>query len=120
MHVPTYTKPTMWGAVGGAIATIVLGFAWGGWVTGGSAEERAATSAEDAIVLAFTPLCIAKAGEQSERIRLLKQESGFKRADFVIEAGWVADVTEDYRSKVAEACASAVVRALDAPAVPAS
>src|SRR3954463_12110648 len=39
-----------WAAAAGAVATIVVGFAWGGWVTGGSAKrvaEAAPASARD-------------------------------------------------------------------------
>ena len=32
--------PLLYGAIGGAILTIIIGFAWGGWVTGGTAQER--------------------------------------------------------------------------------
>ena len=32
-------KPVLWGAIGGAIALSIIGFAWGGWVTGGTAQE---------------------------------------------------------------------------------
>jgi hypothetical protein len=36
MNVPEWIKPAIWGGVGGAIAAIVIGFSWGGWVTGGA------------------------------------------------------------------------------------
>ena len=35
MKFPTNTKPLLWGAVGGAAACMIVGFSWGGWVTGG-------------------------------------------------------------------------------------
>ena len=31
----------LWGAVGGAIVLAIIGFVWGGWVTGGTAQEMA-------------------------------------------------------------------------------
>ena len=34
-----------WAAAAGAVATIVVGFAWGGWVTGGSAKRMAEAAA---------------------------------------------------------------------------
>lgn len=114
MNVPEWVKPAVWGVVGGAIAAIVVGFFWGGWVTGGTAGEMAATSAEAAIVQAFTPLCVAKAEQQSEQLDLLKEESSWKRDDFVVEAGWVANVNEKYRADVAGACAKAILEAMEA------
>ena len=113
MQVPASVKPAIWGAIGGAVAAIVIGFSWGGWVTGRTAGTMATTSAQDATVLALTPLCVAKAEQQPEQLVLLKKES-WGRGDFVIKAGWVANVNEKYRSAVASACASALAEALDA------
>ncbi|HVG51604.1 MAG TPA: hypothetical protein VM867_08230, partial [Xanthobacteraceae bacterium] len=48
------------GAAGGVIATLVIGFYWGGWVTGGSAAEMAKKSANTALVSALAPICVDK------------------------------------------------------------
>ena len=61
------------------------------------------------------PLCVAKAEQQPEQLPLLKKESSYSRYDFVVKAGWVSDVAEKYRRDVAEACASTIVEAMDAP-----
>ena len=114
MQVPASVKPAIWGAIGGAVAAMIVGFVWGGWVTGGTAGKMVATSAEDASVLALTPLCVAKAEQQPEQLVLLKKASSYSRGDFVTKAGWVANVNEKYRSGVASACASALVEAMDA------
>ena len=114
MQVPASVKPAIWGAIGGAVAAIIIGFSWGGWVTGRTAGTMATTSAQDATVLALTPLCVAKAEQQPEQLVILKKESSWNRGDFVIKAGWVANVNEKYRSAVASACAAALVDALDA------
>ncbi len=114
MNVRESVKPAVWGMIGGAAAAIIIGFLWGGWVTGGTAGKMEAASAEAAIVLAFTPLCVAKAEQQPEQILLLKEESNWKRDDFVTKAGWVDNVSEKYRSAVAGACASTVVEGMKA------
>ena len=70
--------------------------------------------AESAIVQAFTPLCVVRAQEQPEQIALLMEESGSsQRASFVVEAGWVSNVNEDFQTKVARACALAIVEAME-------
>jgi hypothetical protein len=89
-------------------------FRLGGWVTARTAGEMAATSAQDASVLALTPVCVVKAEQQPEQLVLLKKESTWNRGSFVTKAGWVANVNEKYRSAVATACASALVEAMDA------
>ena len=110
-----WMKPAIWGAIGGAIAAMLIGFIWGGWVTGGTAGQMAATSAESAIVQAFTPLCVARAEQaQPDQLALLKETRSYQRDDFVVKAGWVDSVNEKYRSAVAEACASTVVEAMEA------
>ena len=114
MQVPASVKPAIWGAIGGAAAAMIIGFSWGGWVTGGTAGKMSATSAQDASVLALTPLCVAKAEQQPEQLVLLKKENSWSRDGFVTKAGWVANVNEKYRSAVASACASTLVEAMDA------
>jgi hypothetical protein len=92
---------------------MVIGFVWGGWVTGGTVGKMETASAETAIIQAFTPLCVAKAELQPEQLVLLKAESTYARDDFVIKAGWVANVSEKYRTAVARACAVAIVEAMN-------
>ena len=38
-------KRLLQGAVAGAVASMVIGFSWGGWVTGGTANRLAAERA---------------------------------------------------------------------------
>ena len=112
-----WVKPAVWGAVGGAVAAMIVGFAWGGWVTGGTADEMVSAGAEDAIVQAFTPLCVARAEQEPEQLALLMEEDNWQHDDFVIEAGWVPNVNERFQTEVARACASAIVEAMEAEPV---
>jgi hypothetical protein len=100
MKIPAQIKPAAWGAAGGAIAAMVIGFTWGGWVTGGTSEKNAREAAQTAV----------------EQLILLKKENFYSRHDFVVKAGWVSNVAEEYRRHVAESCASAIVEAADAAA----
>jgi hypothetical protein len=72
------------------------------------------TSAQNASVVALTPLCVAKGEQQPEQLVALKKEGSWNRGDFVTKAGWVSNVNEKYRSAVAIACASTLVEAMDA------
>ena len=49
-------KPVLMGAVGGAVALAIVGFSWGGWVTGGTAETMANKQAKSAMVAALAPM----------------------------------------------------------------
>lgn len=114
MIMPTSVKPAAWGSIGGAIAAIIIGFVWGGWVTGETAGEMATESAKTAIVRAFTPLCVTKAEQKPNQLVRLKETSYWERDDFVIEAGWVANVSEKYRSAVADSCAETIIEGMEA------
>jgi uncharacterized protein YcfJ len=117
MPIPAQVKPAVWGAIGGAIAAMIIGFVWGGWVTGGTSEKAATAAGKTAVVQAFVPICVAKAEQQPDQLTLLKQESSYSRTGFVTKAGWVDVVAENYRRDVAEQCATAIVEAMDAAAV---
>jgi hypothetical protein len=41
MNTPEWLKPGIYGAVIGAVFVGVVGFSWGGWVTGGTSNDRA-------------------------------------------------------------------------------
>jgi hypothetical protein len=109
MQFPTNTKPMIWGAVGGAVACIIVGFSWGGWVTGGTARKDAAMAAHDAVVVALAPICVERfraQGDASAKIAELAKESSWERGSVVEKSGYAlmpGSKTTD--SDVARACA---------------
>ncbi len=119
MSGQAWIKPGIWGVVIGAIGAMIIGFSWGGWVTGSTADKLASDRAETAVVAAYTPVCVANAEHASaDQLAKLEAENSWSRGDFVVKAGWVSKVGEDYRAAVAEACAPKVVQALEASAQP--
>ena len=48
------------GAAVGAAATLLVGFNWGGWVTGGTAKEMAQKGVSSALVSVLSPICVEK------------------------------------------------------------
>jgi ABC-type nitrate/sulfonate/bicarbonate transport system permease component len=46
------------GAVAGFLATVVIGFGWGGWTLGSTAMKMANQSANSAVVTALAPICV--------------------------------------------------------------
>ena len=54
MELPKWTEPALCGAGVGAIALAIIGFNWGGWVTGGTAAEMAEKSSRSAVAEALT------------------------------------------------------------------
>ena len=109
MQVPSELKPAAWGAVGGAIALAVIGFSWGGWVTGATANKNAKESADSAIVKVLAPICAEKFQQQADagsKIVELKKVSSWERGTFVEKGGWATMPGSTAPSMgVARACA---------------
>lgn len=111
MNIPIETKPALWGALGGAIAMAIVGFQWGGWVTGGTAEADAAQRANAAVIVALAPLCVDKfqhAAELSTNLAALKKIDSWSQGEFVEKGGWATlpgKNSPELVSAVAKACA---------------
>src|ERR1700682_6584500 len=82
----------LWGAAAGALALAIVGFSWGGWVTGNTAQQLARKEANIAVVKVLTPFCIAnfqKAADAPDRLVGLKKiRSSWQRETFVKEGKW--------------------------------
>ena len=108
MQFPTNTKPMVWGAVVGAVACMIVGFSWGGWVTGGTARKDAATAAHDAVVVALAPICAERFRAQSDsatKIAELAKSSSWDRGNVVAKSGYATmPGSKDADSDVARAC----------------
>ena len=106
-------RPALWGAAGGAIALAIVGFSWGGWVTGGSAETLAKTRAATAVVAALTPICVEKfrqAVDASANLAEMKKSTySWDQSKFVEKGGWATmPGSIEPNSAVARACADSL------------
>ena len=59
-----WLKPVVWGVVVGAVATMIVGFSWMGWVLATTAERMAVERANAAVIVALTPACVASFMQQ--------------------------------------------------------
>jgi hypothetical protein len=102
-------KPAVWGAIGGAIVIMIVGF-WGfGWVLPSKAEVMAQSRAEAATVAALAPICVAKFQAQADaatKLAELKKASTWERGSLIEKGGWaMTPGTDTTNSAVANACA---------------
>lgn len=120
MNVPANTKPMFWGAVLGAAACAILGFTWGGWVTGATARKEAAAATHTGAVTALAPLCAERfraQGDAPAKIAELAKASTWERSSVVEKSGFaMMPGTKTSDSDLARAC----VELLMAPATPKS
>ena len=108
MTSPDWMKPGLYGAAIGAVTVAVIGFSWGGWVTGGSADRSAIALSKADVVSALQPVCLANAEADPERLAKLetiRAAASYQRAAAVMTTGWATmpGQTEPNRA-VAEAC----------------
>jgi hypothetical protein len=98
-------KYGIWGLICGAVVTMILGFAWGGWTT--SSTANAATA--KAVVSSQAAICVAQFVKQPNHEAKLKEfaeVSSWTRGEFIEKGGWdKMPGQEKANSEVARACA---------------
>ena len=81
-----------WACVGSAILAMVVGFSWGGWVTGGTARAMAEESAAQARQEMVAVVCVDRfmaAPDAAAQLTALKEiTSPYAQGKFVQDGGW--------------------------------
>jgi high-affinity Fe2+/Pb2+ permease len=97
------------GAAIGAVATVTIGFYWGGWVTGGGMREMVHKSTTSAVVAALAPICVdnfQRSADASANLIEFKKVKLWQQDTFVAERGWATmPGTTSPDSAVARVCA---------------
>ncbi len=107
-------KQGLWGAAGGAVVLAVIGFTWGGWVTGGTAQKMAEEMAENAVVDRLAPICVEQfnqVSEKDEKLKILNETDSWQRRDYVEKQGWATMPGEKEPDRaVASECAEMIMK----------
>ena len=104
---PTKTV-LVWSWVASIVVTMIIGFTWGGWVTGATARQMADVNGQDAVVKRLAPMCVLQAqqdGKKDRKLKGLKATGTWEQTEFVVKQGWATmpgEKTAD--SKVAGEC----------------
>jgi len=81
-----------WACAGSVIAATIVGFSWGGWTTGGSAQEMAEDSAAQARQELAAVVCVDRfmaAPDVGVQLTALKElERSYQQGKFVADGGW--------------------------------
>jgi hypothetical protein len=106
-----------WACAGCVVATLIVGFTWGGWVTGATAREMAKTAAEKAQAQVVATVCVDKfmaAADARPQLASLKEDSSsWRRERFVKDGGWAMIDDQSYDG-AAKLCADRLM-AMDLP-----
>ena len=98
----------LWSWVAVAAVTMIVGFAWGGWVTGGTAQAMGEKMALDAVVTRLGPMCVTQfqqAPGKEQKLKDLEKTDSWQRNEFIEKQGWATMPGEEKPdSKVAAEC----------------
>ncbi len=98
-----------WSCVVTMVLTMIVGFAWGGWVTGGTAQTMADKIAQDAVLKRLAPICVVQFNRdqgKDQKLAELKALDTWQKGDYVEKQGWATMPGEEKAdSAVATDCA---------------
>jgi hypothetical protein len=79
------------GAAAGAVATIVIGFSWGGWTLGSTAKQMAEQKMSSALVAVLAPMCVDKfrgGPDAVQQMAEFKKVSSWMQDSYIQKGGW--------------------------------
>jgi hypothetical protein len=87
------SKTTLfWSCAGCVVVALVVGFTWGGWVTGGTARQMAVTAGDEARFDLASVICVdrfvAAPDARAKLIELKAIDSSFRQREFIEQGGW--------------------------------
>jgi hypothetical protein len=97
------------GAFVGGIATLFIGFYFGGWTLGSTAQKQANDAEQAGIVRVLAPICVDKfqrSADVGANLEAFNKTDSWKRDELIAKAGWATFPGSEPDRKVAEACAS--------------
>ena len=102
-----------WSCAACIVATMVIGFSWGGWVTGGTATGMASDAAAAARTQLAAATCVSRfaAGpDATAQLATLKKTDSYQRGDLIQKDGWAAmPGSKDPVAGAADSCAQQLV-----------
>jgi len=109
---PTKTL-VFWAWLASVVVIMILGFTWGGWVTGRTARDLAAVMADEAVVKRLAPICVVQFKQdpgKDQKLKELKEKGCYERGEYVTKQGWATMPGEEEADRnVAEARAKLLV-----------
>jgi hypothetical protein len=107
----------VWSCVGSVAAALVVGFVWGGWVTGGTARSMAEAAGDEGRYEFASVICVEKflaaPDARAQLVELKDITSAFRQRQFIEEGGWaVMPNREAAARRSADLCAK-LLAALD-------
>jgi hypothetical protein len=102
-----------WACVAAVIVTIVVGFRWGGWVTGGTSRTAATTAADVARGDLASAICVerfkAAPDAAAKLVEFKALPDSYKKREFLEAGGWATMPGQTTPDKLGvQGCATAL------------
>ena len=84
-------KRLLQGAFAGFLATVLVGFTWGGWTLEATARQMAEKNTSAALVAVLAPMCADKfrhASDAALNMSELKRVSSWQQDSYIQKGGW--------------------------------
>jgi hypothetical protein len=99
-----------WSCAGTAVATLIVGFTWGGWVTGGTARDMAQDAGDQSRYELASVICadkfMAASDARAQLTELKGIDSSYRQRQFIDDGGWATMPGQDKGARqTAELCA---------------
>jgi hypothetical protein len=103
-------KRLLQGAAVGVVATLAIGFGWGGWMLGSTAKTLASSAASNAVIAAVAPICVdqfQRSADAADNLTQLKKTDSWQQAAYAEKGGWaVVPGSKGVDAGVPQACAA--------------
>jgi len=107
----------VWSCAGSVVVALIVGFTWGGWVTGGTARDMASEAGADSRYELASVICVENflaEPDAAARLGTLQEiSSSYAQRQFVEEGGWAVMPSADKASRQASDLCAKVLANLD-------
>ena len=97
-----------WAWLASVVVIMIIGFTWGGWVTGSSAQKIAEAMAQSAVATRLAPICVVQFKQdpaKDQKLTELKAKNYWERSEYVKAQGWATMPGEERPERwVADEC----------------
>ena len=87
------SKTTLfWACIGSIVATLIVGFTWGGWTTGATAATMVRQAGSEARAELAAAICVDRfmsSADSTVKLASLKEATSWTRSDVISKGGWV-------------------------------
>jgi hypothetical protein len=102
------------GAAAGALATIAVGFYWGGWTLASTTAKQVEAAQQASVVKVLAPICadrFTRSADAGANLDALKKADSWNRSELIEKAGWTKFPGSEPDREVAAACVTLLNKA---------